>query len=282
MENKWIIIRIEDLFYRNKEWNNLYLSEHRKVLNSITDLGYKISLISSMDMNRLLEIKNNLFIDNSCYLIGYNGGQIYNCSTSKFLEDNVFSESESRMFSQVINRITFDEVGKVSVKVFKSDGEIKLISNQSASYIKDKDELNSKGIDFLEVDSFEPDKNISCISFSLDNKNNINHIFNLLKKYNAQFSCFFVNSNTVNIYPLEATAKSAIEKINKKDKEYKFSKEDIVSIGYTYSDIELFEATGYNICNEESPDALKKLSEFTYVGELSKLISVSLREKFLK
>lgn len=282
MQNKWIIIRVEDLFYRNEEWNNLYLAEHRKVLNSILDLGYKVSLISSMDMNKLIEIKKNLFIDNNCYLIAYNGAQVYNCATNKYLENKVFSESESRFFAELINRIIFDEVGKLSVKVSMSNGEIKLLKTESKSYNENKTELYSKNINYTEVENFSPEKNISCISFKIDNKNNINHIYNLLKKYSNQFSCFFTNSDTINIYPLNSNASSSLKIIMKKDKQYNLPVENITSIGYTYSDIDLFENTGYNICNEEAPEALRKLSEFIYVGELSKLISISLKEKFLK
>ncbi len=282
MVNKWIIIRIENLFYKNDEWNNLYLSDHRKVLNSMIDSEYKISLISSMDINKLIEIKNNLFLNKDCYLIAYNGAQIYNCSTEKYLSNRVFSDQEIRTIEGVLERIVFEEVNKLSIKISKSNGEINLLKMDSISYIKDKKELDTKKIEYSEIDKFEPNKNISCISISLDNKNDITHIFNLLKKYGSVFNSSFVDSNTINIYPLNSTISYAIDTIKKKDKQYNMKIEDIVSIGYTYSDIELFKVTGYNICNEESPDALKKLSEFTYVGDLSKLICVSLKEKFLK
>lgn len=279
---KWIIIRVEDLFYKNENWNNLYLSDNRKVLNSIIDKGYKISLISSFDIHRLKEIKNNLFLSNDCYLIGFNGAQILNCQNNKEILDNTFTEHDSKLMKDIIDRIIFDEVGKVSVKIIKNNGDIELVKTECKSFEISKQKLLNKAIDFIEIDEYKSSKNISTISISFDNKNSIPSILMLLKKYDSHFHCLYLDQNTINLYPIGSSISNAINTIKRKDKTYCFEKENIISIGYTYSDIELFEVTGYNICNEESPDALKKLSEYTYVGELSKLIEVSLKEKFLK
>lgn len=58
----------------------------REVLNKWTQAGHKLVLCSGRDINNLKFMKEKLALDYpNMYLIGYNGGEIYDCQTNKVL-----------------------------------------------------------------------------------------------------------------------------------------------------------------------------------------------------
>ena len=56
------------------------------VLRDWTNAGHKLVLCSGRDINSVTDVKNSLGLDlPGMYLVGYNGGQIYDCTTRKTL-----------------------------------------------------------------------------------------------------------------------------------------------------------------------------------------------------
>ncbi len=56
----------------------------REVLHAWADAGHKLVLCSGRDINSVTDVKNDLALDlPGMYLIGYNGGQIYDCQKKK-------------------------------------------------------------------------------------------------------------------------------------------------------------------------------------------------------
>lgn len=68
----------------------------RGVLRDWTDAGHKLALCSGRDINSVTDVKNYLGLDlPGMYLIGYNGGQIYDCTAQKTLSKTTLTTAQA-------------------------------------------------------------------------------------------------------------------------------------------------------------------------------------------
>ncbi len=278
---KLLVIRIENFLFQNKKWDTAHINEHRQLLNLWMDNQYDICLVSSMDVSRLREIQKNFYIAESGYLIGNDGGEIYNIATKKDIWNKCFQEKELPLLERLVERVDFDNMNTGLISFSKTSDEKVYFNNGSEQFRKIKSECADKNLIMSETMNFPlDDHDITKITIKFDNKINVQNTITLLKRLAPECNYISIEDNTIIIIPKESNLKDAFDFICAKDKGFKevIASKEVITIGYTNSDIFLFDLSKKSYTLVSCPYEIASKATSTYMGEVTSIISYTLKE----
>ncbi len=278
---KLLIIRVEELLFHNKKWDPAHINEHRQLLNLWIDNAYDICLVSTMDVSKLQEIQKNFYIAESGYLIGCDGGQIYNLSNKKELRSECFKVKELPLIERLVERVDFDNLNQGLISFSKASNAKIYFNNGSELFRRIQSECLDKNLIMTETMNFpKEDSDITKITIKFSTKINVPNTLALLKRLAPEFNYISNEENTIVILPTSSTLKQSFDFICSKDKEFQemIANKEVITIGYTYSDLYLFDLSKLSYTLVSCPYEIASKANKTYMGEVSSLISFTLKE----
>ncbi len=281
MASKILFIRIEDFLFDRQRWDINHINEHRKLLNLWIDKGYEICLVSTMDVSNLQEVQKNFYIADTGYLIGCDGGEIYNISSKKQMLNTTFKIKELPFLERIVERLDFDNMNTALITFWREGNNRSILNNSSEQYHKKMVELEKGNVIVNTLTHFpKDDASISRVTLKFPSKINRNETLALLKSLAPNFNYIINEENTIEILPNDSTLKNAIDYICSKDK--KFSKtiaeKNVISIGYTKSDIYLFDLSKQSYTLVSCPYEISGKASKTFMGEISSIVSYTVKE----
>ena len=234
-----------------------------------------------MDVKKLQEIQKNFYIAESGYLIGCNGGEIYNIGTKKEVLKECFKTKELPLLERLVERVDFDNLNTGLISFSKSSNSKLYFNNGSEAFRKIKSECEQKNLVMTETMVFPSnDSDITKITIKFNNKINVGTTLALLKRLAPEFNFISNEENTIVMLPANSTLKQAFELIGTKDKVYAnlLDKKEVITIGYTYSDIFLFGLSKASYTLVSCPYEIASKATSTYMGEVTSIISYTLKE----
>ncbi len=129
-------------------------AKNRDAIRRALEEGHKIVLTSGRALSSILRIAQKLELDQpGCYIIAFNGGQIYNCETKKLMLDRTLDLDDVG--------IVFEAAGKAGIHCQTYEGNDLLVSGESEEldyYIRSTSTPYQVVDDVLEHLTREPNK----------------------------------------------------------------------------------------------------------------------------
>ena len=243
---KIIFIDIDGTLRNDKEE---ITAETKKAIYKITQKGCYVVVCSGRPRNYLEEVSKEALASN--YVIGCNGGEIYDYQEKKIIYQNSLSNEE------VIDLWNLAE-----------EYDVQLIMNSNSKRITRK-RTDSKASILLEepIENFVTNHSVTqCVFSSL----NLEPIQNIKKKIENKENIKIINSSKCLInktllkekpFFLDITCKStskgiAIEKLCK---HLNIDLKESIAIGDSYNDITMFETVGHSVAMGNAPEDIKEM-----------------------
>ncbi len=276
---KLLVIRIEDNLFNTKAWDAAHINEHRQLLNLWIDKGYQICLVSTMNIKKLQDIQKNLYIADNGYLIGCDGGQIYSIESNKAILDECFSTKELPLLERLVQRVDFDNLNSGLISFTKTNNTKVYLDNNSELFKKFKETFSANGT-FNEIKAFPTDDDITKVTIKFASKIKTAETLALLNRLAPDFNYISNEDNRIDILPKESTLENAFDYICSKDKAFKgiVANKEIITIGFTRSDIYLFNQSKLSYTLISCPYEIASKATSTYMGEVRNIIAYTVKE----
>lgn len=281
MGTKLLFIRVEEYLFDKRRWDTAHVNEHRKLLNLWIDKGYDVCLVSTMDVSKILEIQKNMYIADSGYLIGSDGGEIYDIRKKKEIISKTFSTKDLTLVERLVERIDFDNMNTGLITFWRTGDNRAFLNNGSDLFRTKTSELESKNIVVNTLIHFPlDDGSINRITVKFPNKINTNETIELLNRLAPNFNFISNEDDTIELLPGDSTIKNAVDYLCAKDKSFAkiIADKEVISIGYTKSDISLFDISKESYTLVSCPFEISKKATKTFMGEISSIVSFTLKE----
>ena len=224
-----------------------------ETLRNWTEKGHKLVLCSGRALDSVIHVRETLGLGDfsNMYLIGYNGGEIYDCTTKKLLHRVALS------YETTLKCFEIAKEHNIHIQTF-SDTHI-LTEKEDAEIIYYKKAVHTPVIftdDILHYLDKEPCK---CLAISLNDKELMEHFSHAVKE--ALGDTVNVMTSTprfIEMFPISSGKGTSVHWLCN---HLNISPENALAAGDEMNDLSMLEAAGIGIAMKNGRDFIKEMAD---------------------
>ncbi|MCL2050770.1 MAG: Cof-type HAD-IIB family hydrolase [Lachnospiraceae bacterium] len=229
-----------------------------KALENFTNCGHILVLSSGRDINNLKNIKEKLKLDfPGLYLIGYNGGQIYDCGNDKTLFKKTMEKEEAVKIIRIANEmgIHCHTYSETHLLVPAGDQKAALYPKEFAYYRRS---INTPVIYSHDLASDIKEGPCKCIAINLEDQAKLEKLKAKIQKSFPDITAIFSCPVYLELLPASSGKGAALKKLCEI---LNIPIADSIAAGDQENDLSMLLSAGFSIAMRNGAESLKDIAD---------------------